>query len=69
MIDGYAISTNRGVDVLRYLAIPKFDSSIRTHQTIADISEEIHAKYRQGDLSGVEELERQLNTAVRDLFH
>lgn len=69
VIDGYAISTNRGVDVLRYLAIPKFDSSIRTHQTIADISEEIHAKYRQGDLSGVEELERQLNTAVRDLFH
>lgn len=69
VIDGYAISTNRGVDVLRYLAIPEFDSSIRTHQTIADISEEIHAKYRQGDLSGVEELERQLNTAVRDLFH
>lgn len=69
VIDGYAISTNRGVDVLRYLAIPKFDSSIRTHQTIADISEEIHAKHRQGDLSGVEELERQLNTAVRDLFH
>ncbi len=69
VIDGYAISTNRGIDVLKYLAIPKFDSNIHAHRTISNRSKEIHTKYRQSDLDGVEELEIQLNMDVRALFH
>lgn len=69
VIDGYAISTNRGIDVLKYLAIPKFDSNIHAHRMISNRSKEIHTKYRQSDLDGVEELEIQLNMDVRALFH
>ncbi len=69
VIDGYAISTNRGVDVLKYLAIPKFDSHVNMHQTISNLSKAIHTRYKLDNLNGVEELEVQLNTAVRTLFH
>lgn len=68
VIDGYAISTNRGVDVLRYLAIPKFDAKNSTHQKIAWFSKEIHAKFKLQDLDTVPLLEQQLNTVVRALF-
>lgn len=68
VIDGYAISTNRGVDVLKYLEIPKFDSANNTHQTISNLSKEIHLKFKSRDLNNVAELETQLNTAVRALF-
>ena len=42
IIDGYAVETNRGIDVLKYLAIPKYDNTSQTHKDIARISEQIH---------------------------
>ena len=42
VIDGYAVSTNRGVDVLKYIAIPKYDSSNPMHAKIAKMSKTIH---------------------------
>lgn len=68
VIDGYAISTNRGVDVLKYLAIPKFEATNTTHKTISKLSAQIHSAYKANDLTGVMELEDQLNVAVRALF-
>lgn len=68
IIDGYAISTNRGVDVLKYLAIPKFESTNTEHQTISNLSKQIHSKFKTKDLNGVAELEERLNLAVRVLF-
>lgn len=32
VVDGYAISTNRGVDVLKYIAIPKYDRTRNLHE-------------------------------------
>lgn len=46
VIDGYAIETNRGVDVLRYIAIPKYDKNNESHNNIASLSKEIHQKAR-----------------------
>ncbi|MBQ7548604.1 MAG: SAM-dependent DNA methyltransferase [Clostridia bacterium] len=66
VIDGYAISTNRGVDVLKYIAIPKYDATNEKHNDIAKISMAIHEKAREGkDYSG---LEKQLSNAVYSLF-
>ena len=42
VVDGYAVSTNRGVDVLKYIAIPKYDSENEIHTKIAMLSKEIH---------------------------
>ena len=68
VIDGYAISTNRGVDVLKYLAIPKFESDNPTHQSVSNLSEQIHSKFKTKDLDGVADLEERLNWVVRKLF-
>ncbi len=42
VVDGYAVSTNRGVDVLKYIAIPKYDSENKIHTEIAMLSKDIH---------------------------
>lgn len=66
VVDGYAISTNRGVDVLKYIAIPKYDATDEKHNAIADISKRIHGKAAKGkDYSA---LEKQLSDTVFSLF-
>lgn len=47
VIDGYAISTNRGVDVLKYIAIPKFNAQNSVHSAIEKVSKNIHALARE----------------------
>ena len=42
VVDGYAISTNRGVDVLKYIAIPKYNKKNEVHNKISSISKTIH---------------------------
>lgn len=68
IIDGYAISTNRGVDVLKYLAIPKFDSDNQLHKKIAEYSKNIHNAFKNNANANVCELEALLNIAVRKIF-
>ena len=68
IIDGYAISTNRGVDVLKYLAIPKFDSDNQLHKKIAEYSKNIHNAFKTNANANVCELEALLNIAVRKIF-
>lgn len=68
IIDGYAISTNRGVDVLKYLAIPKFDSYNKTHIAIVEYSKKIHDEFRLSSNANTNKLEKQLNAVVRKIF-
>ena len=68
VIDGYAISTNRGVDVLRYLAIPPFDREEPAHRAIAELSGRIHRAAAALDGEAVQRMERELNAQVRGLF-
>lgn len=68
VIDGYAISTNRGIDVLKYLAIPQYDSENENHKNIAKLSESIHLEMRKEIPRGVRQLEEELNLEVRKLF-
>ena len=68
VIDGYAISTNRGVDVLKYLAIPKFDSKNEIHMNISMISKQIHETMKKNDIRQVTLLEKKLDALVYLLF-
>lgn len=66
VIDGYAINTNRGVDVLRYIAIPRYDSRKESHTEVARLSKTIHKKARNDE--DYSELERALSDAVLKVF-
>ena len=68
VIDSYAVSTNRGIDVLKYLAIPKYNSANNNHENIAKFSENIHMQMSELNLEGVKILEKELNVEVRNLF-
>lgn len=68
IIDSYAISTNRGVDVLKYLAIPKYNSANNNHKTISKLSKDIHEEMLNDEPKGLENLESELNMEVRKLF-
>lgn len=66
VVDGYAISTNRGVDVLKYIAIPKFNAQNAVHSAIALISKNIHDLVRENhEYSGQE---TELSNLVHRLF-
>lgn len=70
VIDGYAISTNRGVDVLKYLAIPQYNGENDMHSTIAQLSKNIHIEMKETprNTSLIKEYENELVEAVHDLF-
>lgn len=68
VIDGYAISTNGGIDVLKYLAIPKYDPKNDNHNKIARLSEIIHLEMRKAPPPSIKQLEAELNKVVRKLF-
>lgn len=70
VVDGYAISTNRGVDVLRYLAIPKYDNNNKTHMEIANISKKIHQEARENcEGKKIDELEKALDSIIHTLYN
>lgn len=66
VVDGYAVSTNRGVDVLKYIAIPKYDKGNTVHSRIARISKEIHELAQSN--GSYQQLESDLSDAVFKLF-
>lgn len=69
VVDGYAISTNRGVDVLKYIAIEKYSASNSIHKRIAEISKDIHDRMKEtSGTANVKELETLLDKEVHKLF-
>lgn len=66
IIDGYAVSTNRGVDVLKYVAIPKFNKDNKLHMEISKLSKEIHILAK--DDQDYSLLENELQKEVFKLF-
>lgn len=69
VIDSYAISTNRGIDVLKYIAIPKFNKKNNLHLNIAILSKKIHEIMKvESDEDNIKEMENELNNLVKNLF-
>ena len=71
IIDSYAISTNRGVDILKNVAIPKFNKRNEIHIEISNLSKKIHKitrKKKSNSLKEIKKLEKQLNDLVKIIF-
>lgn len=66
VVDGYAVSTNRGVDVLKYIAIPKYETENSLHTNIAMLSKEIHLLAKED--KDYTEQEKFLSQSVEKLF-
>jgi len=72
IIDGYAINTNRGTDVLSNIYIPKFNNNNSTQVKISRISIELHDIHRLPDWKNytetINDLELQLSNEIIKLY-
>lgn len=70
VIDSYAVGLNRGLDVLKYICVPKFDASDSDHQHVSQLAAAIQRDVRNGKLASkaLQKREGVLDTAVAKLF-
>lgn len=68
ILDGYAIETNRGIDVLKFINIPKYDRNNELHNQIARTSMELHEIAKNGNESKLEVKECELDSLVKKLY-
>lgn len=68
ILDGYAIETNRGIDVLKFINIPKYNQNNELHNQIARISMELHEIAKNGDESKLEIKEYELDSLIKKLY-
>lgn len=68
ILDGYAIETNRGIDVLKYIKIPKFDKNNNLHQKIANASIELHNIAKTTNKDNIKTKEIELNDLIQELY-
>jgi len=66
IIESYTIDTQRGVDILKYIAIPQFDCKNELHQSLANLSINAHNAYLSG--TSTVTIEQQLDVYVDLLF-
>jgi len=67
-VKSYAIETSVSTHVLKYLAIPKFDSTNRLHAELAGLSKEAHLATAKGDRSKVKDIEQSIDEAAARLW-
>ena len=68
IIQGYTISTNRGVDILKNIKVPKYNPKNKQHTQIAELSLDAHNAYKRKDTLAIKEVEEKINKAVQLIF-
>ena len=66
IIDAYAVNLNRGIDVLKNIRIPKFDTDNSLHTQISKNFEQIHEETKYD--SDFRQLEKELEDLVELLY-
>ena len=68
IIQGYTISTNRGIDIVKNIRIPKYDSENERHVQISTLSINAHEAYSKDDRETIEQCEIEINNLVKTIF-
>ena len=68
IITSYTINTNKGIDIVNNIRIPKFIPENKTHEKIAELSKAAHAAYREGKRDVLSILEDEINKSVPLIF-
>jgi len=68
IIESYTIDVQKGVDVVKNIKIPKFDSSNKIHQVIAKQSLLAHKSYLGGDKNAIKTSEKLIEAQMSELF-
>lgn len=68
IIEAYTIDTQKGVDIVKNINIPKFNSKNTAHHLISKMSLSAHRHYRNEDHIKLQEIERQIEEIVPKIF-
>lgn len=68
IIQGYTISTNRGIDIVKNIRIPTFNSSNPCHARISQLSITAHDAYKRNDVDTIKNCEMEINALVKKIF-
>lgn len=68
VIQNYTINTNRGIDIVNNIKIPKYSSRNTKHKDIVGYSKQAHAAYLQNDIETMKRCEDKINEIVPIVF-
>ena len=68
IIQGYTISTNRGIDIVKNIKIPTYSLNNENHKAIVRLSIKAHEAYKTNDETTIEECENEINRIVPTIF-
>ena len=68
VIQNYTINTNRGIDIVNNIKIPKYSSRNIKHKDIVGYSKQAHAAYLQNDIETMKRCEDKINEIVPKVF-
>ncbi len=68
IINGYTIDVQKGVDILKNIKIPKYDSSNKLHKKLASLSIQAHQLYNLSKPKDVESIELKIEKVVEDFL-
>lgn len=69
IIEAYTIDTQRGVDIVNNIKIPKFDSNHDLHKEMANLSMQAHLAYAQKDNTKLNAIEKDIEILTLKIFN
>lgn len=69
IVEAYTIDTQRGVDIVKNIKIPLYNDNNSLHREIAKLSEDAHKQYELDNFDKIEDIVKQLEPLVIDLFN
>lgn len=68
IIEAYTIDVQKGVDIVKNIRIPKFDSRNTNHMSVSKLSLKAHSAYVKKDWDEIEKFESELETLIPSIF-
>lgn len=68
IIKSYTINTNKGIDIVNNISIPKFDSKNPDHKRLAELSKQAHEAYRNKKARELKKAEKEIDLIVPKIF-
>jgi type I restriction-modification system DNA methylase subunit len=69
IIEAYTIDTQRGVDIVKNINIPKFERKNKLHRQMANYSKEAHSAYTLKEDSRLREIENEIEKLIMNIFN
>ena len=68
IVQGYTINTNRGIDIVKNINIPKYNKNNSYHKELAEFSIDAHKAYTDGKMDKLNDIQKKIDAMVKLIF-